>query len=216
MRFLRNLSFLALAVVLTVVASAALGTTKEASALTTTQMQGRINHLNDIVFETPYAGSQGWLATYETKKANAGNAWMDWSTDDCSGPSAGFHDEFRVACWRHDLSWRTLPVIDEASGRVWNERNRYAADQRFLMDARAQCPMSFSSAAAIRLCWDLAHAEYYLILREEAGFRLATTAESGHYNRWSDFRLLKTGGVITGTDGSVNCASSNNRCLPIN
>ena len=47
---------------------------------------------------------------------------MDWSQDGCSGPNAGWHQTFKVACLRHDLSWRNLAVIDEAMVAVADRR----------------------------------------------------------------------------------------------
>ena len=53
---------------------------------------------------------------------------------------APYRTKFYYGCLRHDFMWRTMAVLDQATGRVWNERNRYVADQMFLTDHQTIAP----------------------------------------------------------------------------
>ena len=105
----------------------------------------RFDALNAIVQE-PYLT---WTSTntnigYSKHRNLAANAWMDWSEDGCSLPDnlifAPYRTKFYHGCLRHDFMWRTMAVLDRATGRVWNERNRFVADQMFLTDHQSIAP----------------------------------------------------------------------------
>ena len=103
----------------------------------------RFDALNAIVQE-PYLT---WTSTntnigYSKHRNLAANAWMDWSEDGCSVPSEliPYRTKFYYGCLRHDFMWRTMAVLDQATGRVWNERNRFVADQMFLTDHQSIAP----------------------------------------------------------------------------
>ena len=85
---------------------------------------------------------------YSKHRNLAANAWMDWSEDGCSVPDlaarfAPYRTKFYYGCLRHDFMWRTMAVLDQATGRVWNERNRYVADQMFLTDHQVYCTLDY-------------------------------------------------------------------------
>ena len=83
-----------------------------------------------------------WGNQYDDLRTDPRYYWADWSQDGCSSPwwvPDVFTDDYPEACLRHDLTWRTLPVIDAGTGMVWNERNRYIADAKFLSDSLGAC-----------------------------------------------------------------------------
>ena len=111
----------------------------EAQTLTRT---GQIAYLNQLGMNLD---RNAWTTTYEQLYGQQTYEWMDWSADGCSVPSfadyaTGFRSgQFETACERHDLSWRTLAVIDDGIGSVWNQRNRLAADRKFRRDMDDIC-----------------------------------------------------------------------------
>ena len=75
---------------------------------------------------------------YDDLRTDPRYYWADWSQDGCSSPDwvpDFFTMDYPEACLRHDLTWRTLPVIDDGTRRVWNERNRWVADEKFRDDS---------------------------------------------------------------------------------
>ena len=86
-----------------------------------------------------------WTSTYDTLRRTSSYSWMDWSADGCSVDfevnvvTGSRSNLFNTACLRHDLAWRTLAVIDDGDGDVWNQRNRLAADRKFLSDLEDIC-----------------------------------------------------------------------------
>ena len=151
---LLHVTLMALLVAIAVVATASTAVasySSQGTALpTTAELTTNKDSLNGIVFDMSY---DSWSTMYQSLKQSDQYDWMDWSTDNCSGPDVGRHDTFQHACLRHDLSWRNLALIDQATGRVWNERNRYAANQQFLWDMEDACDQAFvqSSLTAQRL-----------------------------------------------------------------
>ena len=177
----------------------------------------RFDALNAIVQE-PYLT---WTSTntnigYSKHRNLAANAWMDWSEDGCSVPSdlTPYRTNFYNGCLRHDFMWRTMAVLDQATGRVWNERNRFVADQKFLVDHQVYCTLDFlntSNGVAHAKCRRWADT-YYLGIREWAGFRAnlndseRNSITYGHDDYESGLLLAP----------AANCGLSSNRCLPIN
>ena len=83
-----------------------------------------------------------WGVRYDDLRTDPRYYWADWSQDGCSSPDwvpDFFTMDYPEACLRHDLTWRTLPVIDDGTGRVWNERNRWVADEKFRDDSLGAC-----------------------------------------------------------------------------
>ena len=93
-----------------------------------------------------------WEDQYDSLRRELAYRWVDWSQDECSSPwivrVLQFDDNFQYGCRRHDMMWRTLPAIDNGTGKVWNERNRLAADRTFQADNLAACAEDFSSLVA--------------------------------------------------------------------
>ena len=101
------------------------------------QSADRMAEMNLLAFRTSSFVFEDRLHNY---LASAEYSWMDWSNDNCSAPWLPLvklvtyvdeEDLFRPGCDRHDWAWRTLAVLDDGSGLVWNQRNRLAADERF-------------------------------------------------------------------------------------
>ena len=209
-----------LVLILTVVSVMSIG--YPAHAIThadTTEMTERVGSLNDLVFDLSFAD---WKLVYNSLKQYHNYDWMDWSTDGCSGPSGGRHSEFAIACVRHDLSWRTLAVIDEASGQVWNERNRFAADKQFARDTAEICEShsKWSPYPGIPSPYELcmiASSGYYTAVRSWAGYRSASGEETSNVSGNKRYTILFPGGSLEGnTSGSCAHSNEKNRCLPIN
>lgn len=190
------------------------------ASATTTELTTKTNQLNALVT----LSYTQWRSQYDTLRKNSGHNWMDWSQDGCSAHFVGYGNEFKYGCLRHDLSWRTLPVIDGATGRVWNERNRYAADRKFSADNTAYCdyvyPLSSSSSSSRmpnrRQCLGKV-GQYDFGLKHLAhrlGKNRGDPSASEKRSIGSDFRFTV---ATSATTGSCSYASnSSNRCLPIN
>ncbi len=179
---------------------------QEMPQASTVELSHKVRLLNYIVFDLSY---YNWGLTYNSLKQSSAYDFMDWSTDNCSGPNVGMHAEFRVACLRHDLSWRSLAAIDEASGRVWNERNRYVADEKFEDDIVAYCVQTYSFLLLYekRVNCEKDARIYYLGVRKLAGYRSNTPSGID-----SDARFE----VRTTSQNCSYTTNSRNTCLPIN
>ena len=75
---------------------------------------------------------------------NARRYWpyMDWASDECTGPFHRSWYHFEKACHRHDFSWRNLKRIHRnfpRSPNVWTSWNKRAADNRLRRDLSARC-----------------------------------------------------------------------------
>ena len=193
--------------VLLLIAGAA-GGSAEASSNSTGAKLIELNRLANL----PYAE---WRSSYNDLRQSADYQWMDWSQDGCSGPNLWYHDDFYYGCLRHDLSWRTLAVIDRSTGRVWNERNRYAADLRFKKDNIAYCDQrhgSRTTRAVQSAKWKctIASNAYYRAVRGFAGYRKnLTIAEKESVSNRPDY-------IITAVESCSYAVNPDNRCLPIN
>ena len=159
---------------------------------------------------------RAWSSRYDNLRKSTAYNWMDWSQDGCSVPSVvTYRSEFKFGCLRHDLAWRTLGAIDGATGRVWNERNRYAADKKFSEDNNAYCDLALS------LDDDEGDAAYCRLMRiaYDNGLRLGgknrnsvTTADRSSVTANPLF-IVKTATEVGSCSHAVNSA---NQCLPIN
>jgi Prokaryotic phospholipase A2 len=129
---LRRLSLIA---VILVSAVALMGTPAGATTTTPT-WQVQMNDLDYIVNTVTYANFQTMHAS-----PPAQYSFMDWSTDGCSaGIIGGGPYNFTPACYVHDFAWRNLKRITSAYGvPMWNERNKYVADERFYNDMKIRC-----------------------------------------------------------------------------
>lgn len=156
-----------------------------------------------------------WGAQYDRLRMDARYYWMDWSQDGCSVPGprilgTKWSALFLPGCLRHDMTWRTLPVIDDDTGLVWNQRNRYVADQQFLADNRESCRETYVVISAnnrlLSLCYTAAKGAY-------GGVRLKypidlTSNESQSVSRDDEF-------IRYPATGQVSCAPTTGRCLPV-
>ena len=104
---------------------------------TTQELQTDVDTLNALV-RLSYVN---WADRYHNLRRADIYQRMDWSQDECSAPLAGggFSGHFLKSCLRHDMMWRSLAAIDDATGRVWNERNRYKADRQLRADTDGVC-----------------------------------------------------------------------------
>ena len=85
-----------------------------AEAQTSSEINSRLQALNDMHALSMVV----WGTSYDALRADGENSWMDWSEDGCSGPGASrlWNYIFIEGCQRHDMTWRTLPVIDGGTG----------------------------------------------------------------------------------------------------
>ncbi len=123
-------------------------------------------------------------------------------------------EKFYYGCLRHDFMWRTMAVLNQATGRVWNERNRYVADQMFLTDHQVYCALDYldnSNGATNAICQAAADF-YHLGVRTGAGFRenLADSERNSVTYGHDDY----VSGLVLAP--AANCGLRSNRCLPIN
>ena len=107
-----------------------------AGAVTAPVWTTQMNDLDYIVNTVSYAN-------FQTMHAHppAQYSYMDWSTDGCSdGVIGGGPYNFTPACYVHDFAWRNLKRITSTTGHpMWNERNKYVADERFYNDMKTRC-----------------------------------------------------------------------------
>ncbi len=220
---LLHVTLMALLVAIAVVATASTAVasySSQGTALpTTAELTTNKDSLNGIVFDMSY---DSWSTMYQSLKQSDQYDWMDWSTDNCSGPDVGRHDTFQHPCLRHDLSWRNLALIDQATGRVWNERNRYAANKQFLWDMEDACDQDSTILIVRNACKGIADSIYYTAVRQLAGYRIENAVERTHFTANQKFDVINGGGTLPGS-AAVSCAHGNltdrenstNRCLPI-
>ena len=119
--------------------------------------------------------------------------------------------DYPEACLRHDLTWRTLPVIDDGTGRVWNERNRWVADEKFRDDSLGACAYWYPNWQGGDL-FNRASCEASARLAHD-GIRDAyddelTDAEDTSVDLREEF-------IQYPPTGSVDCSPSTGRCLPL-
>ena len=94
-----------------------------AKARTTAELQADVNLLNQLMEDLSYSD---WTAQYDTLRRSTTYEDMDWSQDECSVPDIAGRsrkDLFLSGCLRHDMTWRSLAVIDAGestgSGPGW-------------------------------------------------------------------------------------------------
>ena len=207
-------SIIAVVTMLTLVFTTAINPSP-AEATTTSQLQTKVDVLNSHVALSYSA----WVNSYATLRNDNAKQWMDWSQDGCSAPvgGVGFSTIFHMGCLRHDHMWRSMAVIDQATGRVWNERNRYRADKKFLEDNERTCalkhPMEDEESLLI-LCSGVANVFYYSV-KNISGNRAATTAEKSSVDVSTDSAYHAGMKVLSVTDCNY-LTNADNRCLPIN
>lgn len=216
MRYLVNTRFKLVLLVLLVATlslpAIAHGSIHSSSSNMTEQLR-QLNLLNGYTY-------QKWRTSYTSLRENPTYNWMDWSQDGCSGINpVGYHSKFHHGCLRHDLSWRTLPIIDSATGRIWNERNRYIADSQFKTDAFAYCDEAYPLRARTvpgttgHTACITAATTYYGAVRYIAGFRAGlSAAETTSTTGQTSFIEFPAASTTT----TVDCRAATNRCLPIN
>ncbi len=177
-----------------------------------------MNQINDIR-DMAYSD---WETEYQDTRVNPRYAWMDWSNDGCSGPDWAkgvkrYADTaYTAACLRHDYTWRTLAVIDQGTGRIWNERNRWVADETFQKDAYRGCDAAypqdeewpnesnFGCRGAVDIAYTLIRSWQYDPNRNSAEEK-STKAKPEDYIPFPS------------ATARIDCgaAGSSNRCLPI-
>ena len=189
-----------------------------------TQLTG-INKLHDKAHAV-------WKAEYNTLRKNVVYNWVDWSQDECSTPwyvpeaaVKEFEEKFLYGCLRHDMASRTLPIVDAGTGRIWNERNRLASDEKFKDDNIDACAVAYpdredssmlptdAAPAVMRGKCNAAARLFYGGVRLRYGLEPVITALLGNaearsvtadpsYKRYPE-------------TGTVDCSSSSSRCLPV-
>ena len=212
-----------LAFLVTIIVTAILAVTiyssgpASAQAPTTQELQTDVNTLNALI-ELPYVN---WEGGYHNLRRADIYQRMDWSQDECSAPLAGlgFSAPFREACFRHDMMWRSLAAIDGATGRVWNERNRYRADRQLWDDTAAVCLADYQSGdpsggMGAALC---AAASLGFYMGVHGYYRTNLTPDERDSVTDEDHAMYDDGMRVM---ESSSCAYSDqgvgSRCLPIN
>ena len=159
-----------------------------------------------------------WETYYEYLRKNGELAWVDWSQDGCSTPPVTmgiWDDDFEFGCLRHDMTWRTLPIIDEGTGRIWNERNRWIADTRFEDDNNAACNADFAGGGLFQrakriTCLGASWTFFQLVRHWKYDGTLEPT-EVTSVNADGDFIVFPSQTSVS----SVSCAPPNGRCMPV-
>ena len=115
------------------------------------ELQNKVDAMNLLIAKTVTL----WGNEYHTLRARSDHQWMDWGQDGCSNPGVlnfvldrTYNIKFRDACLRHDWMWRTLAALDEGTGKMWNERNRWKADKQILRTHRVSAGRSTWTLAA--------------------------------------------------------------------
>ena len=160
-----------------------------------------------------------WESYYEYLRKNGELAWVDWSQDGCSAPPVTlgiWDDDFEYGCLRHDMTWRTLPIIDEGTGRIWNERNRWIADTRFQDDSNEACNADFPEGGNLfqdgqrAICLG-ASSSFFQIIRHWKYDGNLEPAETTSVNANGDFIEYPDDNTVS----QVSCAPPTGRCLPV-
>ena len=143
----------AVAVVLSLVLSLALGACQP--ALTLRNLDARVHGSSLDDFRAWWVAEQAalhgvsrstvldWVRAGSSRiddRASRSGRW-DLSTDLCSfAPESGPGFDFRWPCIRHDLAWRNLKRLDrQAGGGIATRARRLRANDRFLTDLEATC-----------------------------------------------------------------------------
>ena len=188
-----------------------------AQTVTNAQLQSEVNVLNELI-NMDYSV---WAAPgkYDQLRKNRRYRKIAWAQDGCSAPYQTIADVLDSiilpVCLRHDMTWRSLAVIDRATGKVWNERNRYKADTQFRDDANGVCATRYPVSDAEDLfvgCVGTMTTTYGLIRGHK--YRAELTAERlDVQTKANDNNASNDGIILWGPRGL--CSGPNNRCLPI-
>ena len=131
---------------------------------------------------------------------------------------SAYNDAYLHACLRHDFTWRTLAVMDRATGKIWNERNRSVADDTFQDDAITGCGIKYKDRRSSRFImreWTNcinASSLFYAFLRDWKYDKKLNGPERSSVASKPNEYVLFPGGSATVDCGVVGSA---NRCLPI-
>ncbi len=176
----------------------------------------RMDHIN-FIRDIEYSE---WVADYVEIRVNPRYSWMDWSQDGCSSPglASTYNHAYLHACLRHDFTWRTLAVMDRATGKIWNERNRWTADETFKDDAVSGCNITYKERNRSRFImreWTKcinASTLFHKFLRDWKYDDELTDAEKRSVAAKSQEYVL-----YPSASASIDCGvvGSANRCLPI-
>ncbi len=160
-----------------------------------------------------------WGVRYDALRADGDLNWVDWSQDGCSAPNLSFFTDhwngvFALGCLRHDMTWRTLAFIDGddgGDGRVWNERNRWIADEQFEEDNEDSCdyyhPLLELGTSLLKC--DTWEGVYYTAIRGLSGYNInLSDAEEDSVDDDDEF-------IEYPARGRVNCRPTLSRCLPM-
>ena len=179
------------------------------AAPSVTQRLTDLNYIRDLLYGT-------WAGQYDTLRTNPNYSWMDWSQDGCSSPSLAsmYTHAYGHACLRHDFMWRTLAVADEATGRIWNERNRWVADKGLQDDATAGCNATYTNwyhLPALNACIGTANLFYATVRiwkydeNRTSDETVSTDLRPTDYIQYPSATAIIDCGVV----------GSSNKCLPI-
>ena len=164
-----------------------------------------INELYDL-------STTSWSLRYDDLRTDSQYGWMDRSNDGCSAPPPiprWFVRDSLSPCLRHDMTWRTLPIIDDETGRVWNERNRYVADRQFRSDTRGICRDLYGSFGGgyVGVECEASSLATYLGIRGQ--YQDATTTEEQSAEQNPSYIQYPS------ASATVDCAPTTGRCLPL-
>ena len=180
---------------------------------TTTELRSDLDRVDELLLISYHT----WEYRYDRNRKNTRYQDFDWSQDHCSLPyniNPEYVNSLRMVCLRHDFMWRTLAVVDEGTGRVWNERNRYRADRQFQSDGHAVCLVPFpgTPGLAVRLlCYGAVNRAYDGI---RGYYRQYESAEQTSVDNTSNPGYLGGMKVMPAQECSYSLNSAN-RCLPI-
>ena len=158
-----------------------------------------------------------WSDQYDSLRKQVKYNWVDWSQDKCSSPVplTPFLGTFTPGCLRHDMMWRTLPIADAGTGKIWNERNRLAADNQFQSDLRTSCRTTYTYE-----WWEIQRKAQYdacIVAADKAygGVRNAEDKYDDTDNPSETSSVRINPAFANYPVGPVNCALSGSRCLPV-
>ena len=223
----RKILAISIAVVLLLAVATARTTSGATSGIivdpsTLSELQPQLQHLNNLVLKDYIE----WADGYDTLRTEDPRyQFVDWSHDNCSTPfninvPFGYKQKFRYACLKHDMMWRTLAVMDGATGRVWNERNRSAADTRFKKDTWDYCEyVEFADThnPVKRDACRTASDGFYRAVHQWSGFRKDDTRPTEETNSLTfSHRDYVRGMKLMPAQECNFVLNPANRCLPIN
>ena len=191
------------------------GSAVHAQATTQSQLYG-LNTLRRMTVAN-------WESQYNVLRRQVVHNWVDWSQDGCSAPwiatalaeittsVADYNEVFHYGCLRHDMMWRTLPIVDGGTGRIWNERNRVVADEKFRSDNNDTCYVDYPWAHDLQ-GWAYCYAASWGYFKAVRGYKYdkdLTPAEESHRQIHSGFDYYPS------STHTVDCSLLSSRCLPV-